>query len=122
MCATQSFFGRADLLSPLVNSDSISVGDLAETDSDGSALRKARNHLKQLVGPREFICKQDASCVIRSSVTRNLRSGAKLTIDVEVIVGIFVPALKRRVGGYRCVGKTDSHVILEKGESSRNIL
>ena len=115
MCHAK-FFGRTDLLSPLVNSDSISVGDLVGADSEGSALCRDQNHLKQLVDLREFLCKQDANRVIRNCGARNLRPGAKLNINVGDSVDIFAPSVKRWVSGYRCVGEIDSQVIPEKGE------
>ena len=121
LCAMRSFFGRADLFSPLVNSSSISLGDLVDSDAERSALYQSQNHLRRLVDLREFICKQDALRIVRTCDAHNLRAGAKLSISIGDSVDIFVPFLNRWVSGYRCVGKIDAQIIIEKGRTTKKM-
>ena len=106
------FLGRNNAIGPLESfprsEENCTPGE--ETSSNN----QIQNHLMRLFELKGFPIKREAIRTLRISAARRIMDGDRQAFQVGCEVDIYDQCLHRRFGGYTVIGKTHSHLSVEK--------
>ena len=91
-----------------------------ETSTDGQIAHTMQAQLQASLKARSAVILEDARRIVRIGTSRNIRSGAKQDFKINDKVQIYMKdddlEIDRWIPGYRVIGLTSHHVVVERGD------